>query len=207
MYHLYGFNSQNTMKTLYVLEELGTEYNFTFMNLFKGDNKQEDFLKLNPMGKVPVLQINDDSLFESGAICRYVANQAQSPLYPEDKLQRAKVDQWMDYFTCHLGRWLNVLYFENFIKEKANMGQPDPENCAEADKFSLQQMAIIDSHLTDNDYLAGDHMTIADICAFAYIEQVKFFDFSWQDFPHVKAWFDKLAQRDNVKRAREKFNR
>ncbi len=203
MYRLYGFSTQNTLKTLYVLEEVGADYEFQYMNLFKGEHKTESFLKLNPMGKVPVLQIDDDSLFESGAICRYVANQARSSLYPEDKLLRAKVDQWLDFFSMHLGKWLSTLFFENVIKEKAGMGEPDSEKCEEANKFSLQQMAIINDHLAKNKYFIGDGLTIADLFAFAYIEQVETFDFSWQDFPHVKVWFDSLNNRDSIKRARK----
>lgn len=204
MYRLFGFNTQNTLKTLYVLEELRIDYDFKYVDLFKGEHKQEDFLKLNPMGKVPVLQSGDDSLFESGAICRYVANQAQSPTYPEAKMQRAKVDQWLDYFSIHLGKWLSTLFFENVIKEKAGFGERNAENCEEAHKFALQQMAVIEDHLAKNEYLTGDALTIADLFAFAYIEQVRTYEFPLEDFPHVKAWFDNLEGRDSIKRARAK---
>ena len=203
MYHLYGFYTQNTLKVLYVLETLGTDYDFKFMDLFKGEHKQENFLKLNPVGKVPVLQVGDDSIFESAAICRYIANQAQSPLYPGDNLQRAKVDQWLDFFSNHLGRWLSTLFFENVIKNKAGMGDPDAEKCEEAQKFTLQQMAVVDAHLAVNAYLAGDNLTIADLFAFAYVEQVETFDFSWDNFPNAKAWFDALNSQDAIKRARK----
>ena len=205
MYRLYGFGTQNTFKALYVLEELGIDYDFQFVDLFKGEQKQEDFLKLTPMGKVPLLQLDDDCIFESGAICRYAANQARSPLYPEDALQRAKADQWIDFFSIHLGKWLSTLFFENAIKEKAGMGKADPETCKEAHNFVLQQMAIVDDHLANNPYFSGESLSIADLFAFAYIEQVETFDFSWNDFPHVKVWFDKLDNRDSIKRARQKF--
>jgi len=204
MYHIYGFSTQNTLKIIYVLEELGIDYDFTYMDLFKGEQKQESFLKLNPFGKVPVLTSNGDSIFESGAICRYVANQAGSPLYPEDKLQRAKVDQWVDFFSIHLGKWLSTLFFENIIKEKANLGQADAEKCEEAHKFARQQITIVNDHLAGNKYFIGDTLTIADLFAFAYIEQVETFDFSWNDFPHVKAWFDDLNNRDSIKKGRNK---
>jgi len=204
MNRLYGFNTQNTMKVVYTLEELEVDYDFTFLDLFKGEHKQESFLKLNPVGKVPVLQIGDDSLFESGAICRYAANAAKSPLYPEDALQRAKVDQWLDFFSAHLGRWLSTLFFENIIKEKAGMGEIDPEKCKEAQNYTHQQMAIIDAHLADKAFFMGDALTIADPFAFAYIEQVETFDFSWDDFPHAKRWYDAMRSRPAVERARRK---
>lgn len=205
MYHLYGFNTQNTLKVIYVLEELEADYDFKFLDLFKGDHKQEDFLKLTPIGKVPVLQTGDDSIFESGAICRYVASQARSPLYPTDNLQRAKVDQWIDFFSIHLGKWLSTLFFENVLKKKADFGKRDDALCEEAYKFVLQQMAILDDHLAENIYLTGENFSIADLFAFAYIEQVKMFDFSWNDFSHVKAWYDSLKDRDCIKRGRQRI--
>lgn len=204
MYTLFGFSTQNTLKVLYVLEEVGVDYKFTFVDLFKGAHKQESFQKLTPVGKVPVLQNGDDALFESGAICRYVAHEAHSPLYPEAPWQRAQIDQWMDFFSIHLGKWLSSLFFENVIREKAGFGQPNAKNCEEANKFVLEQMAVIESHLTNADYLAGEKLSLADLFAFAYVEQVKYFEFSWQDFPRTKAWHDRLDQRDSIQRARKK---
>jgi len=205
MYHLFGFSTQNTLKPLYVMEELGVDFDFKYMDLFKGEQKDENFLKLNPVGKVPVLQFDGESLFESGAICRYVANEEKSSLYPEDPFKRAKVDQWMDFFSIHLGRWLSTLFFEKVLKEKADLGPVNVEKCAEAVKFAEQQMGIIDKILTENTYLSGDQLTIADLFAFAYIEQVKTCDFSLTPFPHVNAWMEKLDQRDSIKRARQRI--
>lgn len=206
MYRLLGYSTQNTMKTLYVLEELGVEYEFQFVDLFKGEQKTEAFLKLNPVGKAPVLQMDDDSLFESGAICRYVANVENSPLYPQDKLQRAKVDQWMDYFTCHLGRFINTLYFENHIKPKAGMGEASPSACEEAMKFALQQLPIVDGCLKETGYFVGNSLTIADLCAFAYLEQSKSVDLSLGAYPNIKAWYDRIAKRECIGRARDRLN-
>jgi len=96
MYRLYAFFTQNSMKTVYVAEELGIDYEFRYVDLFKGENRTGEFRELTPAGKVPVLQVGNQSLFESGAICRYLANAEQSPLYPAAALERAWVDQWMD---------------------------------------------------------------------------------------------------------------
>jgi len=204
MYRLFGFPSQNSMKTLYVLEELDVDYEFQLIDLFNGENKKEAFLKLNPFGKAPTLQLNNDSLFESGAICRYVANVENSPLYPQDKLQRAKVDQWMDFFSCHLGRWLSTLYFENIIKAKAGMGDPDEAKCEEALGFSHQQLAIVNNVLETNEFFVGDTLTIADLFAFAYIEQVNAYDLSLEKYPHIKTWFDRIEKRKSIQNGRKR---
>lgn len=205
MYRLLGFATQNTFKTLYVLEALGVDYEFVFVNLMKGEQKSEAFQKLTPIGKTPVLQHNDHALFESGAICRYVANVEGSDLYPTDPFKRAQVDQWLDYFTCHLGRWLNELSFEHVIKERVGMGKADPKVCEQAEKFCHQQFALVDTWLSKQPYFTGSQMSIADLAAFAYIEQVHLFSFDISAYANVKKWYANMESNKAIISARGKM--
>jgi glutathione S-transferase len=205
MFQLYGFFTQNSLKTLYVMEELGVEYTFHFVNLSEGDQKTEAFAQKTPIGKVPVLEHDGEYLFESGAICRYAANVSNSPLYPTDKMQRARVDQWLDFFACHLGRWFSTLYFEAFIKPKFNLGGPDEAGVAEAHKFAVAQMEILNLHLKESDWLANDALSIADLCAYAYIEQHRVIDFSLDDYPNVSAWVDRVDLLESIAKARARL--
>ena len=205
MFRLYGFFTQNTLKTLYVLEELGGDFEFQFVNLAKGEQKTEEFASKTPIGKVPVLEHDGEYLFESGAICRYLANVSDSPLYPVDKMQRARVDQWMDFFSCHLGRWFSKLYFEAVIKPKFDLGEPDEAGIAEANKFAHEQLGILDGLLQDSDWLANDALSIADLFAFAYVEQHSTVDFSLDNYANVKAWFERIESRDSITNARAKL--
>lgn len=202
MYLLHGFYTQNTLKTLYVLEELGEDYQFQYVDLFKGENRSEDFQKKTPIGKVPVLEHEGRFLFESGAICRYLANKAQSPLYPDEAMQRAQVDQWMDFFSCHLGRWLSTIFFERIIKTAANMGETDPAAVEEAINFVNQQLRILDNRFESTDWLANDAFSIADLFALAYMEQVHAIDFALDDYPRVQTWLSRLESLDSTDRAR-----
>lgn len=206
MYHLYGFYTQNSMKPLYVLdalaEESGTAFEFHFVDLSKGENKTEAFAKLTPVGKVPVLEHNGQSLFESGAICRYVAAAENSALFPLDKMQRAQVDQWMEFFSCHPGRWLTSIFFEKIIKPMAGFGEPNVANIEEATKFAHQQFEILDTHLGSSRWLANNALSIADLTALAYVEQCGQIGFPLADYPQVKAWFDRLEALPSVARSR-----
>ena len=204
MYHLHGFFTQNSMKPLYVLEELGVEYVYCYVDLAKGENRTEDFGKMTPVGKVPVLEHDGEFLFESGAICRYVSSVEKSPLFPADKLERARVDQWMTYFTCHPGRWLTKIYFEQVVKPKANLGETDVAGCEEAAKFAHQQFKVLDSWFENTAWLANDALSIADLFALAYVEQVHAIDFPLGDYPRVKSWFGRLEALDSTARARAK---
>lgn len=205
MFHLYGFNTQNSLKALYVLEEVGADFEFHFVNLGKGEHKSQEFAQKTPMGKVPVLEHNGEHLFESGAICRYVANVTDSPLYPADKMQRARVDQWMDFFTCHLGRWFNQLYFEDVIKPKFNLGEPDEAGKKEAVKFANEQLRTLDEQLQGREWLANDALSIADLFAFAYVEQYRAVNFPIDDYVNVKAWVERIESRESIANARAKL--
>ena len=68
MYRLHGFFTQNSMKTLYVLEELGVDYEYVYVDLAKGENRTEQFRRMTPAGKVPVLEHDGEFLFESAAM-------------------------------------------------------------------------------------------------------------------------------------------
>lgn len=200
MYRIHAFFTQNSLKTLYVLEELGVEWEFNYVDLATGANRNEAFREMNPVGKVPVLEHNGEFLFESGAICRYVASVEKSPLYPAEKLQRARVDQWMTYFTCHPGRWLTSMYFERIIKPAAGFGETDEGKCEEAAKFAHQQLKVVENWLSNHEWLANDTFSIAEPFALAYMEQIHPIGFSIDEYPHVKAWFERLEARESTAR-------
>ena len=185
-----------------MLEEVVGDFEFNYVNLGKGEQRSDEFLKNAPIGKVPVLEHDGDYLFESGAICRYVANVSDSPLYPENAMQRAKVDQWMDFFTCHLGRWFTTLYYEQKIKVQFSLGEPNAAAIEEANKYANIQLKILDSLLGESDWLANDALSIADLFAFAYVEQYRDVDFSMDAYPNVVAWLGRIEALDSISRAR-----
>lgn len=204
---LHGFTTQNTLKALYTLEELGTPYRFRFVDLFKGEHRTPEFRQLTPVGKVPVLQDGDFTLFESGAICRYLGDTAQSPLYPSDSQARATIEQWMDFMSCHLGRWFNTLYFEQSIRAAAGLGEPNPAEVEQATKFVRKELSILNAALTDRDFLLGEQISIADLFSFAYVEQARPLNFSLAEWPQVDAWVARIDQREAIARAREQTRR
>lgn len=205
MLRLYGFPTQNSMKTLYVLEESGIDFEFVFVDLAQGEQNSASFQQKTPMGKVPLLEHDGEYLFESGAICRYVGNISKSPLYPEDALQRARVDQWLDFFSCHLGRWFSTIFFEQVIKPKYGLGESNAASIEEATTFAGQQLEMLNGLLEKTDWLANDAFSIADLFAFAYVEQYRVIEFPLQEYPNVQAWFDRVEARSSVAKARARL--
>ena len=203
MLQLLGYPTQNSKKVLYVLEEIGTPYEFRHIDLFKRENKSEEIARLNPMQKVPILIYNGKPLFESGAICRFVANIADSPLYPKDAYERALVDQWMDFFSNHLGRWMSSLFFQRVLR--ARMNKP-PEDAAvrEALEFIEVQGKVVDEWLDGREFLTGK-LSIADLFGFAYVEQDKVCDLSLEHLPNLMRWEKAIAKRPAIARGQKKL--
>jgi len=205
MYRLHGFTTQNSMKTLYVLEELGVDYEYRYVNLFKGEQKTPEFLAMNPVGKAPVLEHDGEFLWESGAIVRYLGNVEGSPLYPAEPLERGRVDQWLDFFTCHLGNWLSSIFFEKIIKPAAGLGATSQSQVERSEAFARQFLAVLDPWLARHPWVAGEALSIADLFGFAYVVQVDAIDFPLDEWPHVKAWREKVQQRPAIARARARL--
>jgi len=201
MLKIYGYPTQNTKKVLYVAEELNVNYEFQLVDLAKGEQKTAEFSQKTPIGKVPVLQHDDHYLFESGAISCYLAEIQDSLLYPKDKFERALVNQWMDFFNIHLGRWFNTLYFNVILRPKFNMGDPDPKEIEEAVKFANQQCKKVDTHLEKNKYFTGPKLTLIDVFAYATVEQSTIVDFSLEPYPNLKFWLEKIGKRDFIAQA------
>lgn len=104
MITLYGFPNSRSLRAAWVLEELGVEYDYHSVDLMAGEGQGEAHLARHPDGKVPVLQDGELTLFESTAICRYLAERHGEPdgLLPASVEGRARVDQWMSFVVSEL---------------------------------------------------------------------------------------------------------
>ena len=203
---VHGLNrSFNTSKVVYTAEELGLDYDFVALDFQAGETKTPEHMARHPLGKAPTLTDGDNTLFESGAICRYLASKSQSALYPTDLAQRAQVDQWMNFFSIHPGRWIGSLLWERYMKPSMGIGEPNESAVKEAIGFLDQQMAVVDNQLASNDWLAGNAISLADLFAFAYVETTPMCDYSLRNLPNVQKWHDKLASRESVAAGRKKL--
>lgn len=206
MYEIHGIAfSYNTTKVMYVAEQLGIDYTYEEMDLRAGANKTPEHLARHPFGKLPTLTHEGRHLFESGAICRYLAATEGSALYPTDIYERSVVDQWMDCFSVQPGRWLASLLFERAFRSRFGMGEPKEENIKEALGFLEQQLGAINKHLASSPYLAGETLTIADLFAYAYVETTRASELPLDQWPSLAAWFGRVGELESIGRARTKL--
>ena len=162
MITLHGFDvSTPSNKVRYVANYLGIEYKYNVINAFEGEHQTEAHRKLHPAGKVPVIEDEGFVLFESNAIIKYLAEKANSSLYPKEFAQRALVDQWMDFVSIHVGNGINRVFGNRVIFPRVGM-EVDERSLQDGLSFLERFLPIINDQLKANDHLAGNELTLAD---------------------------------------------
>lgn len=202
MYCIRGINfTANSTKTVYVAEALGVDYEFVLVNMGAKEHKTPEHLARHPLGKVPTLEHGNVTVFESNAICTYMAHAEQSPLLPATPAGRALVDQWLNFFTNHVGRWILAYGFEKYMRAIIGAGETKPEVMAEASGYLADMLPAVEAHLAKQPFFAADTLTVADYVAFAYFEVAEKAAISLADFPALLAWYQAIKTSDVVARA------
>ncbi|MEQ9487870.1 MAG: glutathione S-transferase family protein [Alphaproteobacteria bacterium] len=184
--------SGNVQKVIFLLEELGASYEREDYGKQFGNTATDDYLALNPTGKVPTLVDGDLSIWESHSILRYIAQKSKSDLYPADLAQRSKIDRWMDWLLASL----NGAYVSIFKATKG--GEPVPESSVAEMNASLK---LLEAHLATNDYLAGDAFSLADVALGPIAHRCLGFPVDRPSTPNVSAWHERLAARPAFQKA------
>lgn len=156
-------------------------------------------MALNPNAMIPVLVDDDFVLWESNAICRYLANRAgPTALLPQDPRQRALVEQWMDWQATEF----NNAWRYAFLALVRNSPAHQDRGQVEAGIASWNRhVGIIDQHLAGgNAYMAGAAFTLADIVIGLSLGRWRVAPITRPHFPHVDAYCARLAGRAGFQR-------
>jgi glutathione S-transferase len=168
------------------------------VDLFTGEHHKEPYATLNPSKMVPMLEDGDLQLTESSAILKYLADKVNSPAYPKDLKQRAKVHELMDWFNSNFYKdyGYGLLYPQMFPHHK-RQNDTAQQACIE---WGLERtkgwLKILNDHYLGkgNKYLTGDQITIADYFGGCLVTagEVPRCDFS--KYPNVSRWIDTLKK-------------
>lgn len=195
-YTLYTAATPNGQKPAILLEELGVPYQSVVVNLGSGDQKQPDYLRKNPNGKIPTLidhEAGDFSVFESAAILFYLAEKTGRFL-PRDAKGRSEVMQWVMFHASGTGPMLaQAGVWQHFMKEKYAPGIERYQN------EGKRLLKVLDQRLADREYLCGEY-SIADIAHFTWINVHAWTGVTLDETPAVKAWVDRVLARPAVQR-------
>jgi len=160
--------------------------------------KDADFLRRNPAGKVPVLKMDGRTMAESAAICEYIEEKYPEPaLLPKDADGRYETRRLVAWFDDKFhAEVTSKLLYERVNKKVMGQGYPDSGNVkagARAIKFHLDYMGWL---LEQRRWLAGDVMTLADFAAAAHFSALDYIsDIDWNRNSYVKDWYAKIKSR------------
>lgn len=206
MIDVYAFATPNSIKVPIALEEAGIAYNLHAVNVRAGEQKQPEFLALNPNAKVPVLvdsnAANGDPLVlsESAAILVYIAEKS-GKLLPQAGEERARVFEQLFFHASALSPSFGQAgYFQKFAPE------PLPHAI---DRFlgeANRLVDLLDARLADMRYVAGETLTIADIAHWGWLWRRAFVGIDFEGRSNLQRWFDELAARETFMRAEMRLN-
>jgi len=194
MLTIYGSDlSAPAIKVRLTASYLGLDYKWHLVNLREGEHKQEWFLKINPVGKVPAIDDNGFYLFESNTICKYLADKHESALYPKEIHQRAVVDQWIDYISFHVSANLMPVVYNRVFAPR--MGRMVNERAiTEGLEFLKQYLPLLEDRLARQAQVVGSTITLADIVLLSVLEPAEVALFDLGAYPKLSAWRVALKQ-------------
>ena len=202
---IYGFPTFNLTKVLLTAEELGLDYEYVALDPSKAEHKTPEHLQRHPLGKVPVLEHEGDYLYESAAICRYLSRIGGSRLYGGDAKAKARIDQWIDFGSLHIGKWLATYFFEEVVKAKFFGGAADQAQLAEAQEFLALQLPLAEMQLAQTNFLAGNEVTLADTIVFSYVQTHEVTSVTIDAYPNLSRWYREIKQRPSFSAAMSHF--
>ncbi|SAK85165.1 glutathione S-transferase family protein [Caballeronia ptereochthonis] len=186
-YHVHGVSaSGNCYKVRLALEQLNLPHVWHEVDMMNGATRTDEFRKLNPNGKVPVLVIDEKTtLAESDAILCYLAE--GTPLLPDDRLERAQALQWMFFEQySHEPNVAVARFILQFLKQPGDPRLPDRI------AGSYRALDVMEQHLATRTYFVGERYTVADIALYAYTHVAHEANVDLSRYPAIRAWIERV---------------
>jgi GSH-dependent disulfide-bond oxidoreductase len=192
---LFTWTTPNGVKPLIMLEELGAPYHVTAVNIGRGEQFAEEFVRINPNSKVPALVDDGVRIFESGAILIHLAERAKKFL-PESGAARSDVMEWLFFQVGGIGPMFGQLgHFRSAKREDTyalDRYQKETERLAQ----------VIERRLENVPYLGGSEYSIADMASIGWVRALRDrFEFDMSKYPSTNKWIDTVIARPAVERA------
>jgi GST-like protein len=197
MFQLFADSTPNARKVSIMLEEINENYQVSLIDLDKGEQFSEDFKKISPFSKIPVLKNlkTGESYFESGAILIYLANYS-GDFYGENK---DLTNQWLMIQMAYVGPMIGQHHqFHHYHPGKSSFGE---ERYFQIAKTIYERL---DNHLSHNEYLAKTY-SIADIATFPWIARHPIHDIGLKKYSNLTRWYNLIKIRPAVLKGYDLF--
>lgn len=206
MIDLYFWNTPNGYKPLLFLEESGLEYRLVPVNLQKREQFTDDFVKISPNSKIPALVDHQPvggggplSLFESGALLAYLSEKTEGQFVPDSFQGRMKVRQWLFWQVGGIGPMFGQFFhFNKYAPEKISYA------IERYRKESVRLCQVLEQALTENQYVACDSYSIADMAIYPWFRSIEDYLTEVSQFSKIKNWMKSIEEREGTVRAYEK---
>jgi glutathione S-transferase len=200
MLKLYYAAQTRAGRPRWLLEEIGAPYELVRLDFQKGEQKSPEYLKVNPNGAVPALQDGDLTMWESGAICQYLADK-----FPDKRLAppvgtpaRGLYYQWIHYAMSGLEPPLVAIFFHTMMRPEA---ERIPKVVEEARPQLAAVMKVIEQALAGRTHILGQDFTTADVMIGSTLVWARMMGILSGDYPTTNAYLDRLMARPAFQRA------
>ena len=177
-----------------MLEVIGYKYKVIPIDINNGEQFKENFKKISPFSKIPVIidHQNNQTIFESGAILIYLAEQSGKFYNKENRLE---INQWLMAQMGYVGPMLGQHHqFHHYNPGKSKFGED------RYFKISKRIYQELDDRLSISKFLAGEEYTIADIGTFPWLARHEWHDIGLSSFKSLTRWYLEISKRDAVKK-------
>lgn len=187
-------NSSSVQLVMWAIGELGLEHERLDFGHGYASTKTEDYLRMNPMGRVPVLIDGPVVLFESAAILRYLgARYGDDGFWPVDPGRRGPLDAWAEWgkntFTSAV---LDIFVFDVRMDPKTR----DPAMLQRATETLIPLARMLDARIGTGQWLDDDRFSFADIACGHILHRYFSLDWDRPDLANLSAYYDRLQTRD-----------
>lgn len=191
MLKLWGrLSSINVRKVVWTLQALGLPFERTDAGLAYGIVKTPQYLQQNPNALVPLLDDDGFTLWESNVIVRYLcARHSQGNLYPDDLQARFDAERWMDWEQTTMNTAGRAAFIQ-WVRTPVERRQPDV--IAESVAAMEPLLAMVDSQLAQRPFMAGEHLTMADIPIACEIHRWWGLPQPRAPWPNIERWYQGL---------------
>ncbi len=189
--------SPNAQRVRIFLAEKGLEVETQLLDLFQNEARSPTFLKINSLGAIPVLTLDDGTVItESVAVCRYLeALNPEPPLFGQDAKGQALVEMWIRRVELEIMRPLADIV-QNTLPFFAERMTQLPDYAALQRKTALEKFAWLDKEIAGRPYLTGETFTMADIVGMSALSVAGFVEAEpGTDLKNVQAWKDRVSSR------------
>ncbi|MEP0354233.1 glutathione S-transferase [Paraglaciecola sp.] len=183
------------------LAEKAIPMEYVQVDLQKGENLSTEMLTKNPVGKIPILELDDGACISEGAsICRYFEEiQPEPSLMGATALEKAQIDMWHRqvelYFFGQVGMCFQ--HSTGYFKDRMT---PVKEYGEVAGKNATGFLNVLERRLAESEYIAGDYYSIADITALCALDFARVVNIQLTEkHPNLKRWYDLVSNRPSAK--------